>query len=107
MSERDPKKVFYELQFNVVSYSAYGVPIQVCFHGPKAMGFSSIEMAEKVKAKLEEGDAKANRTHIYEIQPVMVAEDFGIGPEITFAGDNDQDLMEDLPTDEDEPPPSN
>ena len=57
----ETKKVFYELQFNVVSYSAYGVPIQVCFHGPKAMGFSSIEMAQKVVDKLTEGDTKANQ----------------------------------------------
>lgn len=104
----ETKKVFYELQFNVVSYSAYGVPIPVCFHGPKAMGFSSVEMANKVVAKLTEGDAKANKTHIYDIVPVMVAEDFGTGPEVTFnmEGD-DEDYMEDKAPDEGEPPASN
>lgn len=103
----DPKKVFYELQFNVISYSPYGVPVDICFHGPKAMGFSSVEMAQKVIEELTEGDIRANKIHVYDIVPVMVAEDFGKGPEVTFSMDGNEDLMEDQDEDDGEPPASN
>lgn len=67
--------VDYLMQFNVISYSPRGEPLEVCFHGPGRRGFSSVDTAQEIIANFEAMDKILNRTRIYEIVPCAVASD--------------------------------
>ena len=103
MSETVTKNVFYKLQYDVITYSPTGLPVQVCYHGPTTQGFSSVETAKSVIEKLEQGNVLANKHHIYDILPVMVAEDFGEAPELTFSMEDAVDEALNLLTEDESP----
>lgn len=103
----------YQLQFNVITFSPTGKPIQVCFHARDKEGFPSVEIAKKVIAALEKADTEANKIRIYEIIPVLVSDKYGEIPEVNFDFEdeaNEIDKMIEAAENEDEdnnPPISN
>lgn len=72
------------VQFDIITFTPTGNPMSVCRFGPDRAGFSTPEVAKGVLAVLEKVDQDLGRTRIYEIQPLIVSEDYGTVPEVTF-----------------------
>lgn len=85
----------YSLQFNVISFTPTGEPVQVVFHGPGKMGLVDVDVAKEFKSKLEEADVLIGKSRIYEIVPALVAEDFESSPMFDLMmGEDDSDITD-------------
>lgn len=102
------------VQFDIITFTPTGHPMSVCRFGPDRAGFSTAEVAKGVLAVLEKVDQDLGRTRIYEIQPLIVSEDYGKGPDISIdLTDEEVDEMQEMidaaqePEDDNDPSVSN
>lgn len=66
------KDVNYVIQFDIIRRQGDSF-MQVIFHGPGRMGFTTPELAEIALAALVKNSAEGS---VYEVVPVLVASDF-------------------------------
>lgn len=95
----------YKLQFNVISFTPTGEPLQVVFHGPGKMGLADVDTAKEFVAKFEQADVLIGRSRIYEIVPALVAEDFESSPMFDLVMGGDDDDITDLTSKSKDPGP--